>query len=65
MAREFRGLLTSKGVEHQLSVADHPQQNGRAEHFNHTLLEKEETMRHAACLPENLWNFALQTAAHV
>ena len=25
MAREFRGLLTSKGVEHQLSVADHPQ----------------------------------------
>ena len=65
MAREFRGLLTSKGVEHQLSVADHPQQNGRAERFNRTLLEKEETMRHAACLSENLWNFAFQTAAHV
>jgi len=36
-----------------------------AERFNWTLLEKEETMRHAACLPKNLWNFALDTAVHV
>jgi len=33
--------------------------------FNRTLLEKEETMHHAACLPKNLWNFALDTAVHV
>ena len=65
MATFFRSFLTDKGVEHQLSVADHPQQNGHAERFNRTLLEKEETMRHAACLPKNLWNFALDTAVHV
>ena len=65
MATIFRSFLTDKGVEHQLSVADHPQQNGRAEQFNRTLLEKEETMHHAACLPKNLWNFALDTAVHV
>jgi len=32
---------------------------------NQTLLKKEETMCHAACLPKNLWNFALDTAVHV
>jgi len=47
MATIFKTFLTSKGVEQQLSVSDHPQQNGRAERFNRTLLEKEETMRHA------------------
>ena len=65
LANTFRTFLRSKGVKHQLSVADHPQQNGCAERFNRTLLEKEETMRHASCLPKNLWNFALDTAVHV
>ena len=65
MATIFCSFLTDKGVEHQLSIADHPQQNGRAKQFNRTLLEKEETMHHAACLPKNLWNFALDTAVHV
>jgi len=65
MATIFKTFLTSKGVEQQLSVSDHPQQNGHAERFNWTLLKKEETMCHAACLPKNLWNFALDTAVHV
>ena len=65
LANTFCTFLRSKGVEHQLSVADHSQQNGHAERFNCTLLEKEETMHHAACLPKNLWNFALDTAVHV
>ena len=46
LANTFHMFLRSKGTEHQLSVADHPQQNGRAERFNHTLLEKEETMHY-------------------
>ena len=44
LVNTFRTFLRSKGIEHQLSVADHPQQNGRAERFNCTQLEKEETM---------------------
>ena len=39
LADAFRSLLHIKGVEHQLSVADHPQQNGWAECFNRTALE--------------------------
>ena len=31
MATIFHSFLTNKGVEHQLSIADHPQQNGHAE----------------------------------
>ena len=65
LANTFCTFLRSKGTEHQLSVADHPQQNGHAEQFNRTLLEKEETMHHTACLPKNLWNFTLDTAVHV
>ena len=65
MATIFCSFLTDKGVEHQLSIVDHPQQNRRAKQFNCTLLEKEEIMHHAACLPKNLWNFALDTAVHV
>ena len=40
LANTFRTFLRSKGVEHQLSVADHPQQNGHAERFNRTLDRK-------------------------
>ena len=65
LANMFCTFLQSKGVEHQLSVVDHHQQNGHAERFNCTLLEKEETMCHTACLPKHLWNFALDTAVHV
>ena len=65
MATIFHSFLTDKGVEHQLSVVDHPQQNGHAKRFNSTLLEKEETMCHAACLLKNLWNFTLDTVVHV
>ena len=31
MAIIFHPFLPNKGVEHQLSVVDHPQQNGHAE----------------------------------
>ena len=65
MARTFRSFLTQRGIEHQLSVVDHPQQNGRAERFNRTLLEKQNTMRLGSCLPKNLWNFAMEAAVHV
>ena len=49
MASSFRTFLVDKGAEHQLSVADHPQQNGRAERFNRTLMDKEESLRQYAC----------------
>jgi len=53
------------GIEQQFSSPDTPQQNGRAERFNWTMVEKEEAMRHSACLPPNLWQHALEASVHV
>ena len=41
------------------------QQNGRAERLNRTLLEKAQSMRLEACLPDSWWEFAFATATHV
>ena len=42
-----------------------PQQNGRAEHFNQTLFEKSEAMRHQACLPRSWWEFCVEYSVYV
>jgi transposase InsO family protein len=51
MAGELQMFFKSKGITHQTSVPHTPQQNGRAERFNRTLLEKAEAIRQHACLP--------------
>ncbi|KIK13515.1 hypothetical protein PISMIDRAFT_17935 [Pisolithus microcarpus 441] len=65
MGKEFSSLLNSKGIVHELSIADQPQQNGRAEWFNRTVLEKAGSIRHYACVPKRFWNFAFDCALHV
>ena len=40
MSKDFQTYLTSKGIEHQLTVPHSPQQNGVAERLNHTLMEE-------------------------
>ncbi|KIK18519.1 hypothetical protein PISMIDRAFT_14301 [Pisolithus microcarpus 441] len=65
MGNEFRSLLNSKGIVHELSIAHQPQQNGRAEQFNRTILEKAGSIRHYACVPKRFWNFAFDSALHV
>jgi len=41
---EFSAFMCQLGIEQQFSLPDTPQQNGRAEHFNRTMVEKEEAM---------------------
>ena len=65
MAGELQQFFTSRGVIHQTSVPHTPQQNGRAERFNRTLLEKAEAIRHNACLPKSFWQDAVETALHI
>ena len=48
LGHEFDDFLASKGIEHQLSVARSPQQNGRAERWQQTIQTKAEAMRHHA-----------------
>ena len=58
-------FLSSRGIEHQTSVPCIPQQNGRAECFNHTILEKAEAMCQTACLPPSFWQDVVETALHI
>ena len=58
-------FLLSRGIEHQTSVPHIPQQNGQAEHFNHTILEKAEAMRQTACLPPSFWQDVVEAALHI
>ena len=41
------------------------QQNGRAERFIHTVMDKAHAMHLDACLPQNWWEFAVDCATHV
>ena len=42
-----------------------PQQNGRAEHFNRTIMEKALSMLHHAGLSYGFWETAFETAVHI
>jgi hypothetical protein len=63
--QSLRTFLSSRGIEHQTSVLRTPQQNGRAERFNRTILEKSEAMRQHACLPLSFWQDAVETSLHI
>ena len=65
ISHEFQAFLSSKGVTHQTSVPHMPQQNGRAERFNRTILEKAEAMCHHACFPKVFWQDAVETSVHL
>ena len=42
-----------------------PQQNGQAERFNCTILEKAEAMCQTACLSPSFWQDAVEIALHI
>ena len=51
ISSDLQNFLSENGVEHQMAVPHTPQQNGRAERFNCTFVEKSEAMQQHACLP--------------
>lgn len=54
--------LNTNGIVHQTSNPYTPQQNGKAERLNRTLLEKMRTMINGADLPAEMWGEAAVTA---
>ena len=65
MSHEFQVILSSRGMTRQTSIPHMPQQNGRAERFNRTILEKTEAMHHHACLPKAFWQDTVETSVHL
>jgi len=60
MGMEFQKWLRSRGMHHEVTNANAPQENGVAECLNRTILEIMRTMMHESDLPKNLWPFAVQ-----
>ena len=61
----FITMLKDKGINILTSAPHTPQQNGRAERFNRTIMDKAEAMRFTACIPQSWWEFAVQHAVHL
>nr|GEU83647.1 retrovirus-related Pol polyprotein from transposon TNT 1-94 [Tanacetum cinerariifolium] len=57
-----RNTMSSEGIQHQMSVARTPEQNGIVERRNRTLVEAAQTMLSAAKVPLFFWAEAIATA---
>ena len=65
MSKDFQAYLTSKGIEHQLTIPHSPQQNGVAERLNRTLMQSAKAMLSHSNLPNKFWAEAVATAAYL
>ena len=64
LSGEFQHYLKRRGIDHQQTTADSPEQNGVAERTNRELLEKARTMMAAANIPNTFWAEAIANAAY-
>ena len=62
---EFITALKELGIKILQSVPYQPQQNGRAERLNRTIMEKSQALRFDACLPQSWWEFSINHAVHL
>lgn len=63
--RKFDELCKAEGIIHQTTIAYNPQQNGLAERYNRTILEKVRCMLLDANLPKSFWAEAAVTAVYL
>jgi hypothetical protein len=61
----FLNTLKDQGIRILQSAPYTPKQNGRAERFMRTCMDKAQAMHLDACLPESWWEFAALHAVHV
>ena len=61
----FATRLKAYGITHYKTVAGSPQQNGRAERWNRTIMEKALAMLHHAGLSHGFWKLAVDVAVHI
>ncbi|EEB89025.1 hypothetical protein MPER_12933 [Moniliophthora perniciosa FA553] len=64
-SNEFDDVLRDNGIKILQSVPYTPQQNGRAERFMRTIMDKAESLRLDACFPQSWWEFSVMHALHL
>lgn len=64
-SNEFHKFCKANGIQHQLTNAYTPQQNGVAERMNRTLIEKAKCLLFDAELPKVFWAEATNMAAYI
>lgn len=62
---EIEHFLTISGIVHQYKAPYTPQQNGKAERINRTIIEKARCLMIDAGMDKKLWAEAVSTAAHI
>jgi len=65
ITKKFIKKFEELGINLFRSAPHTPQQNGRAERFNRTIMDKAESMRHHAGLPGSWWEFSVDHAVHI
>lgn len=63
--RAMEQYLRSRGIRLETTAPHTPQQNGKSERDNRTIVESARTMLHAKDMPLNLWAEALNTAVYI
>ena len=61
----LKNYFVKKGIDHQTTIPYSPQQNGKAERMNRTLLETARTMMVSSGLPIYLWGELIKTSSHL
>jgi transposase InsO family protein len=64
LSRAVRSVLDEKEIEQKLTMPHTPQQNGLAERWNRTLMDKARMLIHSAGLSLEFWEYAVDTAKH-
>ncbi len=65
ISNEFKSYLQEHGIQHQLTVAYTPQQNGVAERMNRTLMDCVRSLLYTAKLDKKFWAEALSNAVYI
>jgi len=59
---ELGGWMRAIGIKHELTIPHTPQQNGVAERYNRTLIERARSMLLASGLPTRFWEYSVRYA---
>ena len=64
ISSEFRDFCKENGTFIDYTITYTPEQNGKAERFNRSLVERARAMIHEANMPKNFWGEAVRVAAY-